>query len=63
MIRKLLRLGATAGLYLLGIVGASSWDRDPDSWFLIIMRLSAAVLFLGGAVYRTVGHWHEIERD
>ena len=50
---------ATRGLYLLAIIGASSWDDNPDSWFLIFLRLGAAAMFLSLAVRRTVSHWHE----
>lgn len=49
----------TGGLYLLAVIGATSWDRNPNSWFLITLRLGAVVMFLGWAVYRTIGHWHE----
>ena len=50
---------ATRGLYLLAIIGASSWDDNPDSWFLIFLRLGAAAMFLSLAMRRTVSHWHE----
>lgn len=53
----------TAGLYLLAVIGASSWDQHPNSWFLIILRLGAVVMFLWWAVDRTIGHWHEDQED
>lgn len=59
-VRRLL----TQGLYILAIIGASSWDRDPDSsWFRIFLRLGAAAMLLSWAVYRTIGHWHEDQED
>ena len=52
------RLG-TLGLYVLAIIGSSSWDRDPDSWRLIALRLGATALWLYWAVRRTVRHYLE----
>lgn len=49
----------TFGFYVLAVVGISGWDRDPDSWRLILFRLGAAALFLWAAVIRTVRHYHE----
>lgn len=48
----------TAGLYLLAIVGASSWE-EPDRWPDIIIGLLSTLLFLWWAVQRTIHH----ERD
>lgn len=53
----------TAFLYMLAIVGGSSWDADPDSWFRIVLRLVSATGFLVWAVTRTVGHWHQDARE
>lgn len=53
---------ATGGLYILAIIGASGWDRDPDSWFLILFRLGGTALVLSWAVSRTVSHWHEDQK-
>lgn len=50
---------ATLGLYILGVVGASGWDRNPDSWILIGFRLGAAAMFLWYAVARSIRHYHE----
>lgn len=50
---------ATLGLYTLVIVDASGWDRDRNSWPLLIFRLLATATFLWWAVDRTVTHWHE----
>jgi hypothetical protein len=54
---------ATAGLYVLAIIGASSWDDRDPSWPMIILRLGAAAIFLSAAVRRTVTHWHEDRED
>jgi len=59
----LLRRLHTLGLYILVVIGASSWDRDPNSWFHIILRLGATAMFLWWAVDRTVDHWHEDQED
>lgn len=53
---------ATSGLFVLAIIGGSSWDSDPDSWFRITLRFTGTATFLMLAVYRTVTHWHE-DRD
>jgi hypothetical protein len=53
----------TGGLYILAIIGATSWDRDPNSWFLICLRLGATAMFLWWAVDRTITHWHEDRED
>ncbi len=45
-------------LYLLAVLDASSWDRNPDSWFWITFRLFAAAGYLWWAVGRTIRHWH-----
>jgi hypothetical protein len=53
----------TVGLYILAIIGATSWDRDPNSWFLICLRLGATAMFLWWAVWRTIDHWHLDQED
>lgn len=53
---------ATVGLYVMAIIGASSWDRDPASWFLFV-RLGGTAIWLYWAVSRTVTHWHEDQED
>lgn len=52
----------TACLYVLAIIGGSSWDADPDSWFRIGIRLISATGFLVWAVDRSIDHWHEDAR-
>jgi len=54
---------ATFGLYLLAVIGGSSWDQGDPSWFRITLRLGAAAMFLWWAIERTVGHWHEDQED
>jgi hypothetical protein len=54
---------ATGALYVLAVIGASEWDRDPNSWFLNFLRLGATAMFLSWAVWRTVMHWHEDQED
>lgn len=53
----------TGALYVLAVVGGSSWDRDPGSWLLITFHLGAAAMFLAWAVRRSIGHWHEDQED
>jgi hypothetical protein len=48
----------TFGLYALAVIGSSSWDRDPDSWFILV-RIGGTVIFLWFAVSRTIRHYHE----
>lgn len=43
--------------------GTTDWYRDPNSRFLIILRLGATAMFLWLAVDRTISHWHEDQED
>lgn len=54
---------ATGGLYVLAVIGASSWDDSNPSWLEICLRLGGAAIFLSWAVRRTVSHWHEDQED
>lgn len=47
----------TLGLYILAIIGGSSWDRGPDSWRFIALHLISAAAFLWWAVNRTIRHY------
>lgn len=58
-IRFLAARAGTLGLYILGIIGGSSWDRDPNSWGLIALHLVSSASFLWWAVARTVRHCAE----
>lgn len=58
-LRWLASRALTLGLYILAIIGATNWDHDPNSWFLITTRLGANAMFLWWAVDRTIGHHHE----
>lgn len=49
----------TFGLYLMGIIGTTSWDRDPDNAILIVVRLGGTAMFFWWAVDRTIHHHHE----
>jgi hypothetical protein len=62
-VKWLWRRLATLGIYVLVIIGASGWDRDPNSWFRISLRLGATAMFLWWAVDRTIAHWHEDQED
>ena len=53
---------ATFGLYALAVIGASSWDADPDSWWIFV-RIGGTVNFLWFAVARTIRHYHEDHPD
>lgn len=57
--RWLLARAGTLALYVFAIVGATSWDDDPNSWFRIALRLTSAATFLWWAVDRTAGHREE----
>lgn len=61
--RWVVRRLATAGLYALAITGITMWADNPDSCFLIVLRFGSTTLFLGWAVWRTIGHWHEDRGD
>jgi hypothetical protein len=54
---------ATGGLYILAIVGATSWTDGNPNWAEIFIRLGGTAIFLSMAVRRSVGHWHEDQED
>ena len=53
---------ATLGLYTLAIVEVTGWDRDPNSWALITVRLLMSATFLWWAVSRTIRHEREDQK-
>lgn len=56
--RFLLSRAATFGLYSLAVIGANSWDSEPDSWWIFV-RIGGTVVFLWTAILRTIRHYHE----
>lgn len=53
----------TVVLYILAVVGTSSWDGDSDSWRLVTFRLISTVMFWWWASVRTIRHVKEDGAD
>jgi len=51
----------TMFLYILTIIGTSSWDRDSNSWLLTTLHVLTTVMFWWWSTVRIIRHVKEDE--